>query len=263
MRPILAAFVVAAAPALAQEPVETPLGPTRVEGEAFSEEGLRLLVGDRELLRSTDDMSIWAEASVGDLLLVGLASGGTACAVLWRWVDVRTGEATEPFGTCADVAEVREAEDGTAVVTMGSPDPDFPRSDFVFDGAAVVEVPLPQEPAALPPDAPADGWVGRFAYEPFVASDWRAPLVALLGETGYDLAQEAFGIAGPFEAQGKWVTGWGCMAHACDILEGALAIHREDGRLLVAISEEGEPPRLWGEPEGPLPPMLAEIMAGD
>lgn len=263
MRALAVALALAASSALAQDgPVETPLGPARVEGEAFSDEGLRLIVGDRELLRSTEDMAIWPAAVVGNLLLVGLASGGTACAAQWRWVNLRTGAATEPFGTCSDSAEVSAVEEDRVVVTMPSWNPDFPRSDFVYNGATMTEVPLPQEPAAVPPGTPGDAWIGRYPYEIFVASDWRGPLVALLGAEGYDLAQEAFGIAGPFEAQGEWVAGWGCMAHACGVLGGAVAIHRGDGRLLVAIAGEEEPPRLWGDPQGPLPPMLAEAMAG-
>lgn len=267
LSPSLLAVLALAAPALAQEePVQTPLGPTRVEGEAFSEEGLRLFVGDRELLRSTDDMALWAEAVVGDLLLVGLASGGTACEALWQWVDVRSGAASERFGTCSGAAEVTVAENGTVVVSMPGWDLDHPTSDFLYDGVAIVEVPGGQEPAELPPGTAGDAWVGHYGWELFMASDWRGPLVALLGEEAYDQGQAAFTTATPMGVEGDWVVGTGCVKHACDILEGAVAVHRKDGRVLVALSEEGEHGYrswVWGDGGDPLPPTVAAMLDDD
>ena len=52
------------------------------------------------------------------------------------------------------------------------------------------------------------------------------------------------------------------MAHACGEAWGAVAIHRVDGRLLVALARWGEVPRLWGDPDGPLPAPVAHVMAG-
>jgi hypothetical protein len=64
------------------------------------------------------------------------------------------------------------------------------------------------------------------------------------------------------EAEGGWVAGAGF-----DRLtggQGAIAISRDDGRLLVAVREaEGAAPRLWGDPRGPLPPAVAEVMAAE
>jgi hypothetical protein len=250
-----------AAPALAwNESLLTPQGLATVEGDPGTDAPLRLMVGGRELLRIEDWYESWPEAVVGNWLLLAVSEGGTACPMEWMWVELDSGALSPVFGNCASLDSAREAPDGALVARLYSYDLDWPKSDFVFDGTAVVEVPLPQEPAPFPPGAPADDWVGRYSYELFMASDWKGPLSRLLGKDGYDEAQEAFARSSPFEVQGDWVAASACMMHACMMLQGAVAIHRGDGRVLVEILAEGEPPRLYGQPDGPLPPAIEEIM---
>ncbi len=257
--PLLAAL---SGPALAwNETLETPFGVARAEGDYLANEPRRLLVGEREVFRTEDWYSLWPQAVVGDWLLAGVSEGGSQCLAQWMWIDLATGAQSEVFGTCAMVEEVRAEPDGSLTVAMYSFDPDVPVSNFVFDGSVVTEFRDGQKPAAVPPGAPADDLVGRYPHELFHASDWRRPLVELLGPEGYDLGQEAFGRAGPFEVEGDWVVAWGCMLHACALLEGRIAIHRGDGRILVALAEEKELPVLWGEPGGAMPPTVAELMA--
>jgi hypothetical protein len=265
-RPLRAAVAVAlglaASPALScQEALDTPRGLARAEGERGSEEPLRLVVGERELYRTEEWLDIWPEAVAGDWLLLGLTEGGTACGMMWAWVHLDSGAASEVFGTCGMVEGVSVRGDGIVTARAHSYDPDWPMSDFVFDGSEVVEIPRPQAPAAVPPGAPADEWIGRAPFELFRASDWRGPLSELMGKESYDEAQSAFGQVVAFEAQGDWVAASGCMAHACLQMQGAIAIHRGDGRILVALLPHGEPPRLYGEPRGPLPPSVEEIMS--
>jgi hypothetical protein len=254
-----------ASTAIAQpELVQTPLGPTRVEGERFTDGGLRLYVGDRELIQTEEDAYLWAEAIEGDLLLVGLGSGGTACPEMWQWVNIRTGETSERFGTCLAAAEVSATDKGEITVSMPSWDFDFPTWDYVYDGTTVTEVKRGQEPAELPPSTPADAWIGHYGSEMFKASDWREPLIRLMGEDAYSEAQAAFTTSNAMEVEGDWVVGTGCVVHACDIIEGVVAMHRTDGRVLVALSYEGQAGFMawvWGDQNDTLPPTVIELLA--
>jgi hypothetical protein len=261
---ILAALGLGAAPALAwRESLDTPRGLATVEGDPGMDASLRLMVGGRQLFETQDWYEIWPEAVLGNWLLLAVSEGGTACEVEWMWVELDSGATSPVFGTCGMVEGVSRSADGSPTATLYAYDLDWPRSNFVFDGTTVAEVPLPQEPAAVPPGAPADDWLGRYPYELFMASDWKGPLTRLLGKAGYDQAQEAFGQSVPFEVQGDWVAASACMVHACTALAGAIAIHRGDGRILVAMRPEGGPGQLFGEPGGPLPPALQEVMAGN
>jgi hypothetical protein len=260
------ALLTLAAPAAAQEVVETPVGPARIEGEAFADGGLRLMIGERELLRTEEDAHLWVEEVVGDRLLVGLVSGGTACAAMWRWVDARTGEASESFGTCSSGASVMAAKDGKIVVTMGSQDFDHPSVDYVFDGVTVTEVPRDQVPSDLPPGTPGEAWAGRWSHEFWIASDWREVLRPLMGQEAYDMAQATFTQSHVMEPEGDWMVGTGCVRNACDIIEGVIAVHRRDGHVVVALSNEGSygyQSWVWGQGEEPLPPTMADMLWGD
>lgn len=259
----LGAALGAATPAGAEiEEARTPQGVARVEGVP---QGLyRLVVGGRTALAVDEFPVLWIEAQAGSLLLVGLSEGGTACPALWTWVDAGDPgfRRSETFGTCSDLVESVTHDSETVTVTLGSSDDDHPFSAFTWDGrGAVVEAPQGQPPSGAPPGGDPRAWVGRLPFELVRTSDWRPALVALMGEEGYDRAQEAIGSASPMEVQGKWVAGAGF-----DRLSGgsgAVAISLDDGRLLVALRDaEGAPPQLWGDPRGPLPPAVAEVVAG-
>jgi hypothetical protein len=247
-------------PALAwNEALDTPEGVARVEGDRAAMEPLTLFVGGRALWRTEDWLRIWPEQVVGRWLLVGLTQGGTACPTEWMWLNLDSGAASEVFGTCGGIDEVREEPDGSLSVATYSYDADWPIWRYGFDGTTVTEVREPQRPAEIPPGAPAEQWIGRAPFEIFRASDWRGPLVELWGEEVYDEAQSAFGQVGYFEVEGDWIVAWGCMSHACGMLEGRIALHREDGRIVLVLAEIDEMPRIYGEPGGALPPLLAEL----
>ena len=228
------ALSLVATPGLAwQETLETPRGLARVEGERGGDDDLRLIVGERELYRTGEWMDIWPEAVAGDWLLFGLTEGGSACGMMWAWVHLDSGAASEVFGTCGMVDGVSARGDGIVTASLHSYDPDWPISDFVFDGESVVEVPRPQRPAAVPPGSPADDWIGRYPYELFRASDWRGPLSVLLGKGGYAPAQSGCGQVVVLEVERVWgaAAGWG--GHGFNGIDVAVALHGNDGRILL------------------------------
>ena len=262
--PCLVLLVSLGTPALADlDAVPTASGLARIEGDPF-ESGERLMIGSHVALEDPTSPWLWIEEELGDLLLVGTSEGGSACAAQWVWIHTENSEfrRSEPFGTCSDLATVT-ADETTVTVSMPSYDASQPMIDFVYDGATVREIPRGQEPSGAPPEAGADAWIGRHPFDLFRSSDWRDPLVALMGEKGYAVAQESIVSASRMEVHGDWVAGEGCMAHACGEAWGAVAIIRGDGRLLVALDRWDEaPPQLWGDPGGPMPAPIAQVMAG-
>ena len=195
----------------------------------------------------------------GAVFLVGLSAGGRACPTLYAWVDASEPglPATAPFGTCGEATGV--SHDGeTVTVTVGSADAEHPESAFTWDGRGeVVETLLGQEPSGSPPKAGNEAWVGRYPYDLVRSSDWRGPLVALLGEDGYRAAQLAIQTAAPMERQGDWVVGSGFDNDSG--LGGTVALG-DAGRILVAITGAGAPV-LYGDGDD-VPPAIAEAMGG-
>lgn len=148
----------------------------------------------------------------------------------------------------------------TVTVTMASGDADFPRSAFVYDGKGPVrEERLPQEPSGAPPAMGAEAWVGRYPFDLFTSSDWRGPLVALMGAEGYAAAQAGMATASPMAVDGDWVAGSGFEPNSGQ--QTAVALSRVDGRLLVAVRAPDGSPRMWGDARGPLPAEIAATLA--
>lgn len=133
-------------PAAAQDaplatPLATPSGEARIEGRRI-EGGARLLLGDR-VAYAHGPVDLWIEAQAGDLLLIGESAGGNVCPALYVWVRTADGAATEPFGTCSDLATVTHDSE-TVTVTMPSLDPAEGRVAFTWDGRSPVrEAPAP------------------------------------------------------------------------------------------------------------------------
>lgn len=259
--PTVATLLVASTPVLAEiEGVETPSGYAQVVGTTQTG-GEKLLVGDTVVIANEVYPYVWIEAQVGSLLLVGMGTGGTACAAEWVWVHTTAGDVrtSEQFGTCSDLAEVTWDQE-TVSVSMPSSDAERPMVTFIYDGGTVLEVAQGQAPSGIPPESGAAAWIGQHPSDLFRSSDWREPLVSLLSEGVYSEAQDIFVIASPMGTFGDWVAGSGCQAHMCDEVYGAVAINLNDGRLLVAIRNQDGPARLWGEPQGALPDPIAEVM---
>ena len=102
-------------------------------------------------------------------------------------------------------------------------------------------------------------WVGRHVFDLFRAADWRQPLVALLGEERYAATGDLIELASPMVADGDWVVGTGRGKFDCWTCVVGVAIHRDDGRLLVVVSKDGNV-GMWGDPQGPVPLLLRELL---
>ena len=244
----------------AQEAIDTPSGPAvieaagdlghvlRIAGTSFPIEGMMLVsFADR----------------VGNLVLVGQYTGGTACPALFAWLDTTPGKVrlTETFGTCADLYDITtDAE--TVTVTMAGP-PGQGRSAFVWDGKGqIVEQKLGMEATGRTPSMGAEGWIGQHPYALVTAPEWAGVFTDLMGGEALLRVQAAMAIGSEMERQGDWVAGRGCQAHMCDAVRAAVALNLRDGRVVVAYWEQDAGPRLWGDASAGLPPAVAQVMAG-
>ncbi|WP_226554112.1 hypothetical protein [Celeribacter naphthalenivorans] len=90
-----------------------PLGPLETDALWIADEPVALpLVVDHLDIAAQD----------GDLLLILLASGGTACPKMWAYVDAGADPiwVSEPFGTCHDDAQALRTERGIEVISPAS-----------------------------------------------------------------------------------------------------------------------------------------------
>ena len=200
---------------------------------------------------------------LGDVVLVSVSTGGSACPAEFVWLDTRPGmlRLSDRFGTCSDLAEVSwDAE--SVIVTLPSMRPGEGPVAFHWDGksAAIREVALPQPPSGIAVAAPPAVWIGRHPDEFLSAPEQRERLVALMGAEGLLDAQRIISVATTFETEGDWVVARGCQPHRCDITEGAIAMYR-DNWLLVALWERGKGVRVFGDQTGLMPAAIAKVMA--
>lgn len=243
----------------AEESLDTASGPAtitkgegqhvlRIAGTAFPIDGMMFVsFADR----------------VGNLVLVQMSSGGSLCPAEFAWLDTSPGKVrlTETFGTCSDLYEIA-ADAETVTVTMPGA-PGQGRSAFVWDGKGrIVEQKLGMEPTGKTPEMGAEGWVGQHPYGLVTAPEWAGVFTDLMGGEALSRVQAAMAIGNEMERQGDWVAGRGCQAHMCDAVRAAVAVSAVDGRVVVALWEYGNGPRLWGDASAGLPPAVAQVMAG-
>ena len=81
-----------------------------------------------------------------------------------------------------------------------------------------------------------------------------------LGVPAYGVLLEGIALAGPMDREGDWIAGQGMRPHD-DTLRAAVALNTRDGRLLVALWQEGAAPVLWGRADAALPGPIAAVMA--
>lgn len=247
--------------------VDTPSGLARVEGSAIGDDIQRLAIGDQVALALNPEgaqQRVWIEAEVGTLLLVGLASRGNGCFTEYVWIHTAPEDGlrtSDLFGTCgADLAITYDSE--TVTVAMNSPNPDEGRLEYVYDGRDLRERVLGMQASGSGPEASARNWIGRAPSELFAAAEWRAPLVALIGQEAYDEAQDIMDL---YDGQGMqlsegWVAGLSVGNRDSSGSWGVVAIHDDDRRLLVVLKAPGEAPRLWGDVRGPLPAPVVQAI---
>ncbi len=199
---------------------------------------------------------------VGDVVLVSMASGGSACPALYAWLDTRPGmiRLTQAFGTCSDLAEV-SWDSEAVIVTLPSLVPGEGPVAFRWDGKALTQTKLAVPLSGQPPMAGVAGWFGRHPGELLAAPEWRPAFASLMGEAALQDALRIIQVGGMLERDGDWVAAGGCQPHACDVTQGAVAVSLTDGRIVVALWEEGVGVRVWGDVAGPLPQGVAEVLA--
>ncbi len=223
-----------------------------------------LMVGDVPVSLPDDPFSAFIAEKLGDLLLVLYSQGGNACPAFFVWVHAVPGavRSTQGFGTCADQYTLSNDSE-TVSLTMVSFVPGQGDVTFIYDGRNPVrEV---QNPLAASGMAPGDGWdfwIGRHPYELFNAADLQAEFVKLMGQAALTDAQRMMAVANNMEQVGNWIVGTGCQAHMCGVNVAAVALNLSDGRVLVALVQGDAPARLWGDPKGELPGVIAQLIAG-
>ncbi|MBI1416057.1 MAG: hypothetical protein GC146_02435 [Limimaricola sp.] len=258
-----AALAALAVTPLAAQDLQTPSGPVRIESVDVDGAPVdQMFVGKTPVDFDAPATMVWVQEKVGSLLLVGLSMGGNACPAHFAWVHTAQGDvhASPSFGTCSELVTVSH-DAQTVTVTMPSMTPGAGNVSYVYDGHTISEVAVGEVPSGHPPSAGADAWIGQYPYDLLVAAEWRDRFVALMGEADYQRAQQVISLTTPMEVEGDWVAGSGCVQGFCDESDGAVAINRADGRLLVALWTQGSAPRLWGEAQGPLPDKIRPVMA--
>ncbi len=248
------------------EPVEAPVQTAAglVEVVATPDGMTRYLtVAGQPFLRDEGYMFVMLFDRQADMILVQVSSGGNACPAEFVWLTARAGDVrvSAPFGTCAEDAQVG-GEVPVLTVTMPSMDAAEGFIAFDYDGTTVTDRVVGQVASASPPEAGADPWIGLYPYDLFRGSDWHALLAGLMGEAAYVRAGDVISLSTPMEVQGDWVVGAGCDKYECDTTRGAVAIHRDDGRVLVALRTPQNGTQLFGEARGPLPAGLRAVMDG-
>lgn len=245
----------------AAQSIETRAGPMEIlEMPGGFHEAIQ--IGDQIFFEEQTYIRITVMGQRGDLILLQGYFGAAACAGDYFWLHATPGDIrlSERFGTCAGEVEITHGDE-TVTVIMASQSATDPLTSFVYDGEVVREVGLGQSASFSPPANGGLPWEGHYAYELFRASDWRPALVEVMGEDGYRYGGQTFNLSAPMERQGNWVVGTGCRQHDCGDWRGAIALHVTDGRILVAINDHGNA-QFWGKQADDMPPMIADVMAG-
>lgn len=249
------------APLLAQDGaqrIDTPSGPAILSRDDIHSV---LTIGGQRFV--FDGMPYAAFGTrLGDVVLLSVSSGGSMCPAEFVWLDTRPGlvRLSDRFGTCSDLAEVTwDAE--SLIVTMPSMRPGEGQVAFHWDGksAAVREQAVASAPSGVGVDAPARVWIGRHPAEFLAAPEQTARLTALLGPNALQEAQRIISVATFFTEEAGWITASGCQPHQCDVTQGAVALH-PDGRVGIALWQQGEVARVWGTFDGMPPPAIARVL---
>lgn len=243
---------------MAETQIDTPSGVAVLEAAGSD---MRLSLGGKAFVLNGMAYASFRDR-VGDVVLVSMASGGTACPALYAWLDTRPGmiRLTQAFGTCSDLAEV-SWDSESVIVTLPSMVPGEGKVAFRWDGKVVTETALAVPKSGMLSSAGAAAWVGKHPNELMEAPEWRGAFVALMGEVAFQDALRIIQVAQNLEQDGNWVAASGCQPHACDVTLGAVAVSLTDGRIVVALWEEGVGVRVWGDVAGPVPQGVAEVLA--
>lgn len=242
----------------AEAQIDTPSGAATLVSEGTD---MRLSLGGKAFVLNGMAYASFRDR-VGDVVLISMASGGSACPAMYAWLDTRPGmiRLTQAFGTCSDLAEV-SWDSEAVIVTLPSLVPGEGSVAFRWDGKAVTQTKLAVPLSGQPPMAGVAGWIGQHPGELLAAPEWRPEFALLMGEAAFQDALRIIQVGGMLERDGDWVAAGGCQPHVCDVTQGAVAVSLTDGRIVVALWEDGVGVRVWGDVAGPVPQVVAEILA--
>lgn len=204
---------------------------------------------------------------VGNLVLIAIYTGGTACPATFAWLDTTPGSVkiTDSFGTCSDYYELSHDSE-TVTLTMPSFRASQGQVAFIYDGHAVKERTLGLESSetARQAEGDADAWIGESPYEYLTAQETEPYLISIFGWEELDQLRNTL-VVGDQEmvVDGDWIVGRGCRPHMCNTDFAVLALHRGTGTPVAAIKQDGRAARLLGEPPVALPVAIRDVLVSN
>lgn len=256
----LVALAAVPLPALAADSLPSPSGEVRITGGEY--EMKSVTVGGESF--PLGDLRASLVDQLGNLILVAIYTGGTACPATYAWLNTTPGSLglTDSFGTCSDLYELSHDSE-TVTLTMPSFNASEGKVAFVYDGRQVARrvLGLESSETAQQAQGDAEAWIGESPYEYLTAQETEAGLIGLFGWEDLDQLRNTL-VVGSQEmvVDGEWVVGSGCRPHMCDTDFAVLALHRGTGEPIAAIKQDGQPPRLLGEPAAALPVAIRNVM---
>lgn len=209
-----------------------PLGPIETDV---------LVIGDREVPIPFSAMAMEIVGQDGDLLLVKLASGGTACPLQWVFVDARhvPAQVSEVFGTCYDGGKVTVGPKGLELITPATRPDSTGDMRYWFEGGEVRSELGPSRTMGLLDVADWEGMDPRF-----IVNDptWEGWFLKRVGPAGLLDLRALFDVSAPFAWDGDWLVGEGCKRDACGERRGVLMMHRSGERAAAAVSDVARKP---------------------
>ncbi|WP_143093104.1 hypothetical protein [Celeribacter neptunius] len=205
-----------------------PLGPLETNALWIADEAVALPL-------AVDHLDIAAQDE--DLLLILLASGGTACPKMWVYLDAGADPlwVSEPFGTCHDDAQAFRTERGIEVI---SPATDLGQSGDVrywLEGHEVHEAQAPLKSLGF---TQVTQWEGMHPKRLVDDPAWEAWFLKRVGPVGLLELRGLFEQASLFFWDGDWLVAEGCKADACDELRGVLMLHKDGDRVSAAVQRK-------------------------
>ncbi len=255
---IITSFLIST-PALALEPIQTDAGILKVKELKGGQYALSI---GKQMVK-LDYYEPSRAQKFGNKILLSFNTGGSACAMLLRWVNVeqRNISVTDDFGTCSERADVKE-KDGLLIVTQQGRGSEGEVA-FDYDGHRVTKriVGLGSSETAQKAKNDVSAWVGKSPFKMLTASETEADLIAQIGWDALDEARTSIMVgSNKMVEDGDWITGAGCRPHMCNTDFGAIAIHQKTGKVIVALKAEKGKARLYGKPEASLPKDIREVM---
>ncbi len=197
----------------------------------------------------------------GALYLLEVSEGGNGCGALYTWLHTEDGapRVTQEFGTCASYFDIG-SDSETVSASMWSTTKPADLVGFVYDGSVMREVTLDPPAGRVAPDDDLEVLLGTHPIAIFRAAEWRPVLRALLGQD-FAEAAEIFDLSHGFEHKGAWIAAQADMSPRRGQGRALLAVHRTDGRVVVAWRAAEAIPVIRGTPDAPLNDLISEVFA--